>query len=69
MIKCRECNDEALYDSPRDLCLYHWLLWWNEGDLEQTEKDFITLLKYPDKKLYKTIGFETKEIIIGKKDE
>ncbi len=29
--KCEVCGADAEYESPADLCHYHWLLWWYTG--------------------------------------
>jgi len=29
-VKCEKCKREAEYEIPTSLCLWHWLLWFNE---------------------------------------
>jgi hypothetical protein len=35
--KCEVCDKEAEFDSPADLCDYHWKLWWYSGMFGDTE--------------------------------
>jgi hypothetical protein len=52
MAKCEVCGKEAEFESPADLCNYHWKLWWYTGlfegiapwdlpkDMSREERDF-----------------------------
>jgi hypothetical protein len=40
-----DCDVRAVYVSPGDLCVDHWMQWWNDGENERDEGFWKELLK------------------------
>lgn len=45
MIPCSVCGNEATFDSPGDLCNYHWAEWWVAGLEPATKEEWQELME------------------------
>lgn len=49
--KCVKCDREAEYDSPDELCKFHWLEWWYEDEVRDLEQGWPSKLSKKETKI------------------